>query len=45
MHKGIKRSGLVSDYYMAKVGIYHQAIIYPKAVFEKYQYTIIEPEG
>jgi glycosyltransferase involved in cell wall biosynthesis len=39
MHNGIKRSGLVSDYYMAKVGIYHQAIIYPKAVFDKYQYN------
>jgi len=37
-HNGIKRSESVSDYYMAKVGIYHQAIIYPKAVFEKYQY-------
>lgn len=39
MHNDIKRSGLVSGYYMAKVGIYHQAIIYPKTVFEKYQYN------
>jgi len=39
LHNNKKRSGLVSDYYMAKVGIYHQAIIYPNTVFEKYQYN------
>ena len=38
LHNGVKRSGQVSAYYMAKVGIYHQAIIYPKAVFERYHY-------
>ncbi|WP_461450341.1 glycosyltransferase family 2 protein [Mucilaginibacter sp.] len=36
---GIKRSGLISNYYMAKGGIYHQAIIYPKSVFDKYRYN------
>jgi len=40
IHKGMKRPGRVSNYYMAKVGIYHQAIIYPVAVFKKYQYTL-----
>ena len=39
LHNGIKRSGQVSPYYMAKVGIYHQAIIYPEAVFKKYNYN------
>jgi glycosyltransferase involved in cell wall biosynthesis len=37
---GIKRSGLISSYYMAKGGIYHQAIIYPASVFEHYTYNI-----
>ena len=36
---GVKRSGLISPYYMAKGGIYHQAIIYPKSVFDKYTYN------
>jgi len=36
---GIKRSGFVSPYYMAKVGVYHQAIIYPKSVFDNYTYN------
>jgi glycosyltransferase involved in cell wall biosynthesis len=36
---GIKRSGLISPYYMAKGGIYHQAIIYPKTVFNIYTYN------
>ena len=40
IHNGIKRSGAISPYYMAKVGIYHQAIIYPAAVFEKLQYNL-----
>lgn len=39
LHNGIKRSGNVSEYYMAKVGIYHQAIIYPGEVFQKYKYN------
>lgn len=36
---GVKRSGLISPYYMAKGGIYHQAIIYPKSVFDNYTYN------
>lgn len=36
---GQKHSGRVSDYYMAKGGIYHQAIIYPKSVFTNYVYN------
>jgi glycosyltransferase involved in cell wall biosynthesis len=39
LHNGKKRSELVSPYYMAKVGIYHQAIIYPKSVFDNYTYN------
>lgn len=39
MYNGEKKSGELSAYFMAKVGIYHQAIIYPRAVFEKYQYA------
>jgi glycosyltransferase involved in cell wall biosynthesis len=38
MHKGVKRAGEVSAYYMAKVGIYHQSIIYPAAVFKGARY-------
>jgi glycosyltransferase involved in cell wall biosynthesis len=40
IHNGIKRSEEVSPYYMAKVGIYHQAIIYPSAIFKKRQYNL-----
>jgi glycosyltransferase involved in cell wall biosynthesis len=36
---GVKHSGLISSYYMAKGGIYHQAIIYPKSVFDNYTYN------
>src|ERR1700749_1215379 len=36
---GVKRSGLISSYYMAKGGIYHQAIIYPASVFNHYSYN------
>ena len=36
--KGLKRFGKVSAYYMAKIGIFHQAIIYPSWVFKKYHY-------
>ena len=39
LSNGIKRSGEISPYYMAKGGIYHQAIIYPKAIFDKYQFN------
>lgn len=36
--RGIKCSGLVSEYYQAKIGIYHQAIIYSADIFKKYQF-------
>jgi len=39
LSNGKKQSGELSPYYMAKAGIYHQAIIYPKAVFEKYRFN------
>jgi glycosyltransferase involved in cell wall biosynthesis len=31
--------GEVSHYHIAKYGIYHQAVMYPKAVFNKYHYN------
>jgi glycosyltransferase involved in cell wall biosynthesis len=34
------RLGYLSPYQMAKVGIYHQAMIYPKTVFDKYRYNL-----
>ena len=36
---GVKHSGLIAPYYMAKGGIFHQAIIYPKSVFDEYSYN------
>ena len=33
-----KCRGAVTEYIIAKYGIFHQAVIYPKAVFEKYAY-------
>jgi glycosyltransferase involved in cell wall biosynthesis len=36
--KGKKFSGFVTNYQIAKYGIYHQAIIYPRIVFDKYRY-------
>lgn len=36
--EGEKRSGELSPYQLAKVGIYHQAMIYPKAVFDKHSF-------
>ena len=35
---GIKRLGELTRYQMAKYGPYHQAIIYPAAVFHKYKF-------
>jgi glycosyltransferase involved in cell wall biosynthesis len=32
-------SGEVSLYHIAKYGIYHQSVMYPKSVFEKYTYN------
>jgi glycosyltransferase involved in cell wall biosynthesis len=40
IHKGVKRAGRVSAYYMAKVGIYHQSIIYPALAFENKRYDV-----
>jgi glycosyltransferase involved in cell wall biosynthesis len=39
LSNGKKQSGELSPYYMAKGGIYHQSIIYPKTVFEKYRFN------
>jgi glycosyltransferase involved in cell wall biosynthesis len=36
---GTKRLGKLTRYQFAKFGPYHQAIIYPKAVFKKYKYN------
>lgn len=36
--KGKKFSGIVTPYQIAKYGIYHQAVIYPKIAFDKYRY-------
>ncbi len=35
---GAKRSGKLTRYQLAKIGLFHQAMIYPKAVFDKYRY-------
>ncbi|MFA5649874.1 MAG: glycosyltransferase family 2 protein [Proteiniphilum sp.] len=37
--KGVKTKGFVSDYQQAKLGIFHQSIIYPSSVFKKYRYN------
>ena len=39
IHKGTKRAGEVSAYYMAKVGLYHQSIIYPAVAFKHSGYN------
>jgi cellulose synthase/poly-beta-1,6-N-acetylglucosamine synthase-like glycosyltransferase len=36
----LKPLGKVSDYYLAKLGIIQQSIIYPKLAFEKYSYNL-----
>lgn len=36
--EGAKRSGELSIYQLAKVGIYHQAMIYPASVFAKHSF-------
>jgi len=38
--RGVIRFGKVSPYHMAKIGVFHQAIIYPAAVFLKYNYNL-----
>ena len=37
--EGAKRLGEQTRYKLAKYGIYHQAMIYPKSVFQKYSYN------
>jgi len=39
MFGDLKRWGPLKPYYMAKYGIYHQSIFYPKSVFENYKYN------
>lgn len=38
LKKQLKYLGYVSPYYQAKIGIGHQAMIYPKNVFKKYKF-------
>ena len=38
--RGGKYLGLLNPYAQAKIGICHQAMIYPKAVFEKYKFDL-----
>jgi hypothetical protein len=40
LSNGKKQSGELSAYYMAKGGIYHQAIIYPREVFNRYKFEL-----
>jgi glycosyltransferase involved in cell wall biosynthesis len=37
--EGAKRLGELTRYQIAKCGPYHQAMIYPRSVFDKYQYN------
>ena len=39
IYKGKKHSGEVSAYRQAKLGLFHQSIIYPTSVFKKYKYN------
>lgn len=39
MSNGVKHSGFVNEYYQAKAGLFHQAIIYSAAIFKKYRYN------
>lgn len=43
LYKGKKCSGLISPYRQAKLGIFHQSIIYPSFVFKKYKYNTKYP--
>jgi glycosyltransferase involved in cell wall biosynthesis len=38
--KGLKRSGELKGYHQAKHGIFHQAMIYPSWIFNKYSYNL-----
>ena len=43
MYKGKKCSGYIAPYRQAKLGIFHQSIIYPASVFKKYKYDTAFP--
>ncbi|MBC7566518.1 MAG: glycosyltransferase [Pedobacter sp.] len=40
LYKGKPQSGMISPYYQAKLGIFHQSIIYPASIFKKYNYNL-----
>lgn len=40
MYKGARHSGYTTPYHQAKLGIFHQCILYPAAVFRKYRYNL-----
>jgi glycosyltransferase involved in cell wall biosynthesis len=40
LYKGAKHSGNTTAYHQAKLGIFHQSIIYPSSVFQKYSYHL-----
>lgn len=40
---GVERWGELKPYYMAKYGIYHQSMFYPKSVFENYRFDTKYP--
>lgn len=40
IYKGEIHSGYTTTYHQAKLGIFHQSIIYPAAVFRKYRYNL-----
>jgi glycosyltransferase involved in cell wall biosynthesis len=39
LSNGVKKSGFVNEYYQAKAGVFHQAIVYSVSVFKKYRYN------
>lgn len=39
LYKGQKHSGKINPYHFAKLGMFHQSIIYPAAVFKTYKYN------
>ena len=41
--RGKKCSGYISRYYQAKVGMYHQSMIYPARVFQNHKYNLRYP--
>jgi len=40
LYKGARHSGRTTPWHQAKLGIFHQAIIYPAIVFQKYSYQL-----